>query len=196
MDEILREYCELAGTTLKSEKEKFWYIKDTSNLAALVLDDLKKSVSAEDYDRFSDELHNPEMPWFYTELNDFLYKCKNIIHGRGINWFTLYCVTEEQKPTLDFILSRHGMRHDVRRTLGIEEHFSSTVQLRAWYKNPDLLPGRVEKEKYINRLEELISSENPEFTGISPEAYPELLERLKAAPDKDDIDGYTYHIHR
>lgn len=129
-------------------------------------------------------------------LWEFVGSCSNIIADPGINWFSLYQVTEDQLVTLHKILHRDGSRHDISKVqdVGLTVHFARKVDLRNWYQDEKLWPGKEEKRKTIEELKKF--KETGEHTGIAKEAYDDLLSRLEAIPDFDDVVGYSLHIHR
>lgn len=127
-------------------------------------------------------------------LRDFLNQCENIIIEPGINWCHLRLVTEEQLETLKSIFKREQIRYNIyEKTVGMVDHFSNIVKAREWFNSPKKYPGQKEKAWLIEKLQ--LYKVNGEFTGIAPEAYDELLEKLYAIPDKPDIEGYSLRYH-
>lgn len=128
-------------------------------------------------------------------LWEFVDSCSNIIVGPGINWFDLYQVTEEQLIMIRKILESNGSRHDDPKgpDTGLPVHFARRIDLREWYHDEELWPGKEEKSKTIKEIKKY--KETGEFTGIAKEAYDNLLVNLEAIPDFDDVVGYSLHIH-
>lgn len=127
-------------------------------------------------------------------LNEFLQQNKNILVESGFNWCRLYQVTEEQVQTLGEIFKREGFRYDrYEKSFGVEGHLAHVVSLRGWFNVPEKFPGRREKHRLMQQLEEYKAS--GKFSGIAPEAYDELIDRLKQVPDAADIEGYSLRYH-
>lgn len=127
--------------------------------------------------------------WNFVESNT------NIILDNGINWFTLYQVTEDQLVTLRKILQRDFRRYDINLEpdVGLLANFASRIRLRKLYLDERLWPGKEEKCKTIAEIKKY--KETGEHTGIHPDSYDKLLVRLEAISDFDDIVGYAIHIH-
>lgn len=128
-------------------------------------------------------------------LNDFLKKNHNILVNPGINWCHLHQVTEEQLAELKVIFKRERMRYDVyEKTIGLSGPLSEKIKLRKWFTNGGSLPGVKERTQLITELEE--AKRTKKFTGIAPEAYDGLLEKLYAMEELPaDIEGYTLRFH-
>lgn len=127
-------------------------------------------------------------------LNDFLKRNSKILVDPGINWCHLYQVTEEQLIELTAIFKREHIRYDVyEKTVGLSGPLSQKIKLRKWFASGGSLPGLEERTRIIDELEE--AKRTKKFTGIAPEAYDGLLEKLYAMPDTEDIEGYSLRYH-
>lgn len=127
-------------------------------------------------------------------LNEFLKQNSNIIVTPGVNWCHLSQVTEQQLAALKIIFKREYIRYDVPvKSVGLEGHLSHVIKDRKWLQDPRCLPGKKEKARLISQLEE--AKRTKKHTGIAPEAYDGLLEKLYAMPDVDDIEGYSLRYH-
>lgn len=120
----------------------------------------------------------------------------NIIFDSGINWGSVYFLTEEQKDVfIDWYRQTNpAPRYDVRQITGlIGDHLSNIIQIRQWLHNPDCYPGKKEKEYIAQTIRR--AQETGKFTGIAPEAYPRILADLEKIPDTEDIVSYIIHYH-
>ena len=128
-------------------------------------------------------------------VSEFLKENPNIIVDPGMNWCTVHCLTEEQKDKFIelYKAGNPAPRYAVMPQTGlIGIHISSIARLRNWFSgNPGI--GRQEKAYAIEQLKRY--QETGEHSGISPSAYPELIEKLEKLPDCDDIEGYCIHYH-
>lgn len=128
-------------------------------------------------------------------LNEFLKRHSNIIVDPGINWCGLQQVTEEQLAQLKEIFKREKIyQYDVyEKSFGLVGHMSHVIQARKWFNDPKCLPGKQEKSRLITQLQE--AKRSGKHTGIHPRVYDELLEKLYAIPDTEDIEGYSLRYH-
>lgn len=127
-------------------------------------------------------------------LNGFLKQNPNIIVKPGVNWCHLFQVSEEQLCSLQKIFARDGVRYTVgEKSVGLQGHLSHVISHRKWFQDPKCLPGKKEKAWLIAGLEE--AKRSKKRTGIAPEAYDELLEKLYSLPDTEDIEGYALSFH-
>ena len=128
-------------------------------------------------------------------LNECLNRHPKILVEPGINWCHLHQVTEEQLEELRAIFKRERIRYDVyEKSVGLSGPLSQKIKLRKWFTPGGSLPGVKERVALINELEE--AKQTKKFTGISPEAYDGLLEKLYAMEGlTDDIEGYYLRFH-
>lgn len=89
-------------------------------------------------------------------LNEFLKRHSNIIVSPGINWCGLQQVTEEQLAQLKEIFKREKIyQYDVyEKSFGLVGHMSHVIQARKWFNDPKCLPGKQEKSRLIEQLQE------------------------------------------
>lgn len=103
-------------------------------------------------------------------------------------------MSDEQLAQLERIFKREGIRCRIDgKYVGLHGHMVHAIKARKWLQDPKCLPGKKEKAWLISELEETKGA--GEYIGITPRFCDELLDKLYAMPDTEDIEGYDLQFH-
>ena len=141
-------------------------------------------------------LGQSEEPKKEETLFEWADKQKNIAFDSGINWGDAYFLTEEQKDKFIelYVKGNAAPRYHITKMKGLTDmNLSGILRIRQWFNNPQLFSGKDEKERIISCITN--AQKTGKFTGIHPDAYQGLLDKLNAMPDTPDLEHYNIHFH-
>ena len=121
---------------------------------------------------------------------------KNVVCDCGINWGTVYFLTDRQVEEFVEIYRRtfEAPRYSVEKHTGLcGMHLSHIMRIRSWLHWDEVPIGVKEKKHIIDIVERAIYE--GEFTGISPSVYPEIIEKVIACEDVPDVEANYIHFH-